>query len=71
MNGEMETFWVGQPWEGFGSSGRPEYNFGSPSFDDTVFLLTLESKKVIVWMRYEKERQNNQNKRRTDQNSKP
>lgn len=28
MNGEMETFWVGQPWEGFGSFGGPEYNFG-------------------------------------------
>jgi uncharacterized protein (DUF2141 family) len=71
MNGQMDSSWLGQPREGFGFSGRPEYNFGPPSFDDTAFLMVSKSRQIVVWMRYETERQNKQNKRRTDQNGKP
>jgi hypothetical protein len=33
-------------------------------------LLVLKSRQIVVWMRYETERQNKQNKQRTDQNGK-
>jgi uncharacterized protein (DUF2141 family) len=71
MNGKMDSSWLGQPREGFGFSGRPEYNFGPPSFDDTAFLMVSKSRQLVVWMRYETERQNKQNKRRTDKDGKP
>lgn len=71
MDGQMESSWLGQPLEGFGFSGRPEYNFGPPAFDETVFLLASATRQVVVWMRYETERQNKQNQRRADQNGKP
>jgi uncharacterized protein (DUF2141 family) len=71
MNEQMDSSWLGQPREGFGFSGRPEYNFGPPSFDDTAFLMVSKSRQLVVWIRYETERQNKQNKRRTDQNGKP
>jgi uncharacterized protein (DUF2141 family) len=70
INGQMDSSWLGQPREGFGFSGRPEYNFGPPSFDDTAFLMVSKSRQIVVWMRYETERENKQNKRRTDQNGK-
>jgi len=62
---------LGQPREGFGFSGRPEYNFGPPAFDDTAFLLVSATRQIVVWVRYETERQNKQNNRRADQNGKP
>ncbi len=70
MNGQMDSSWLGQPREGFGFSGRPEYNFGPPSFNDTAFLMVSKSRQIVVWVRYETERQNKQNKLRTDQNGK-
>jgi len=71
INGQMDSSWLGQPREGFGFSGLPEYNFGPPYFDDTAFLMVAKSRQIVVWMRYETERQVKQNKRRTDQNGKP
>lgn len=71
MDGRMETSWLGLPREGFGFSGRPEYNFGPPGFEDTTFLLVSKAKQVVIWVRYETDRQHKQNKRRADQNGKP
>lgn len=71
LDGKMERSLFGLPREGFGFSGRPEYNFGPPDFDDTTFLLAAKSRQIVVWMRYETDRQNKQNKRRAGQNSKP
>jgi uncharacterized protein (DUF2141 family) len=68
LNGQMDSSWLGQPREGFGFSGRPEYNFGPPSFDDTAFLMVSKARQIVVWMRYETEREIKQNKRRTDHN---
>jgi len=62
MAGRMERSWLGLPREGFGFSGRPEYNFGPLSFVDTAFLLPAKSKQVVVWMRYETDRQQKQDK---------
>lgn len=71
LNGKMERSWLGQPREGFGFSGRPEYNFGPPAFDDTTFLLASKFKQIVVRMRYETDRQHKQNQRRADHNGQP
>lgn len=71
LDGKMERSWLGQPREGFGFSGRPEYNFGPPAFDATTFLLASELKRIVVRMRYETDRQHKQNKRRADHNGQP
>lgn len=71
MDGQMASSWLGLPREGFGFSGRPEYNFGPPGFEETSFLMFAKARQMVVWMRYETDRQHKQNKRHTNQNGKP
>ena len=70
-DGQMKKSWLGQPLEGFGFSGRPEYNFGPPAFADTSFLLLSATREIEVWMRYDTLRKNKQAERRTAQDGKP
>ncbi len=69
-DGQMKTIWLGQPLEGFGFSGRPEYNFGPPDFADASFLLVSATRKVVVWMRYDTLRKSKQGERRSTQDGK-
>lgn len=61
---QMKSSWLGQPLEGFGFSGRPEYGFGPPDFADASFVLISESREILVRMRYDTVRRETQNERR-------
>ncbi len=69
-DGLMKTRWLGQPLEGFGFSGRPDYNFGPPAFADASFLLVSATRKIVVWMRYDTVRKTKQDERRSTQDGK-
>lgn len=69
-DGQMKTRWLGQPLEGFGFSGRPEYNFGPPAFADAAFLLVSATREIVVWMRYDTGRKTKQGERRSTQDGK-
>ncbi len=66
----MQSGWLGQPREGFGFSGRPDYNFGPPAFSDAAFLLISSTREIVARMRYDTVRQKKQIKQRTVQDGK-
>jgi uncharacterized protein (DUF2141 family) len=67
---QMRRSWLGQPLEGFGFSGRPEYSFGPPDFAGAAFLMISEAREIVVRMRYDTVRKEKQNERRTGQGGK-
>lgn len=67
---QMRSSWLGQPLEGFGFSGRPEYKFGPPGFADASFLLLSENRELMVEMRYDTVRKEKQGERRASQDGK-
>lgn len=64
---QMKSSWLGQPLEGFGFSGRPDYNFGPPDFADAAFILLSEVRPIVVRMRYDTVRKEKRNERWTGQ----
>jgi len=68
---QMKSSWLGQPLEGFGFSGRPEYNFGPPDFAEASFLLISEDREIVVVMRYDTARKEKQDDRRVGRSGKP
>lgn len=63
----MKSNWLGQPREGFGFSGLPDYSFGPPDFADAAFLLISEGREIVIRMRYNTARREKQNERRSGQ----
>lgn len=63
----MKSSWLGQPLEGFGFSGRPDYNFGPPDFADAAFSLLSENRQIVIRMRYATVRKEKQVERRIGQ----
>jgi len=67
---QMKSSWLGKPREGFGFSGRPDYNFGPPDFADSSFLLVSDDREIMVRVKYDTMRQKRQNEGRAAQNGK-
>lgn len=53
---QMESSWLGQPQEGFGFSGQPDYTFGPPDFAAARFLLLAPERSLTIKLRYETSR---------------
>ena len=60
----METSWLGQPQEGFGFSGQPDYTFGPPDFAAARILLLSPERRLTIQLRYETSRREKQEQRR-------
>lgn len=63
-NGQMKTGWLGAPLEGFGFSGKPDYSFGPPEFQDVTFLLVAPERDINIKLRYTTGRQEHQEQNR-------
>lgn len=70
-DGQMKKSWLGQPLEGFGFSGQPEYNFGPPAFTDTAFVIASATRELVVRMRYTTVRKTRQAERQRARDHKP
>lgn len=49
---ELNTNWIGIPNEGLGASNNAKGFFGPPSYEDSEFELTNETKKLIIEIKY-------------------
>jgi len=43
LNEEIDKYWIGIPYEGFGFSNNAKVIFGPPSFEDTIFKISEDT----------------------------